>query len=261
MSPFGMSVREFFLNLAANVAAAALSPADMIGYLIAVCFVLVWIVSWHRKRTAGGKRGLDSWYFIALSFLIAVIAVGGAAYGIGLRSVGVKQPATNSSSLIKDVRIDWVSDGSIWLTGTYVTAGTELVAYAAVFSVETFNTMSGTPRSVMMTNSPALGPRIETDKIDRFGRETIAKIKIGTLINNQGNWVLQLGQSSRPEAQFVVSRSGYFGVIYLVEKDNDHQVPFAIISRKLDQKDNPLPVFIGPDVLLSYLSMLPNAEK
>jgi hypothetical protein len=81
-----MSVREFFLNLAANVAAAALSPADMIGYLIALAFVLVWLGSWHRKRIAGRKRGVDSWYFIAFAFIVAVVAIGGAAYGIGLRS-------------------------------------------------------------------------------------------------------------------------------------------------------------------------------
>lgn len=100
MTPFGMSVREFFLNLAANVAAAALSPADMIGYLIALGFVLVWIANWHRKRLAAGKRGMDSWYFIALSLVVAVVAIGGAAYGVGLRSASAKVAAGPSKEVV-----------------------------------------------------------------------------------------------------------------------------------------------------------------
>jgi hypothetical protein len=82
----GFSIRDFLINLAADIAASALSPTDMIGYFVALVFVVGWTISWHRKRIVGGKRGVDSWYFIALSLIVAIVAVRTAAYGIGLRS-------------------------------------------------------------------------------------------------------------------------------------------------------------------------------
>ena len=64
------------------------------------------IVGWHRRRVAQGRRGVHSWYFIALSCVVAVLAVGGAAYGIGLRSSVVeakpeKQPETTKGERLK----------------------------------------------------------------------------------------------------------------------------------------------------------------
>jgi archaellum biogenesis protein FlaJ (TadC family) len=75
MVAFGIWVRDFILNLVANIAASVVSPTDMIGYAIALVLVLVWIINWHRKRIAGGKRGVDSWYFIALALVVASVAI------------------------------------------------------------------------------------------------------------------------------------------------------------------------------------------
>jgi hypothetical protein len=78
--------RDFLVNMAAGVVGELSSPSGMMGYLVGLGFIIYGVIGWHRKRIAGGKRGVDSWYFIAFAFLVAVIAVGGAAFGIGLRS-------------------------------------------------------------------------------------------------------------------------------------------------------------------------------
>jgi len=82
-------VREFGLNVLANIAASAASPTDMIGYVVALGFGLAWLIKWHRSRIAKAERGMDSWYFIGLSLVVAAVAIGAAAYGIGLRSAHV----------------------------------------------------------------------------------------------------------------------------------------------------------------------------
>jgi len=48
---------------------------------------------WHMKRRAAGMAGLDSWYFIIPCLLIAALAVGAAAYGLGMRSAAAKDDA------------------------------------------------------------------------------------------------------------------------------------------------------------------------
>lgn len=60
---------------------------------------------WHNARKSDGRRGLDSWFFIAPCLVIAILAVAGAAYGIGLRSSSnadrkpeVTRPATVAPS-------------------------------------------------------------------------------------------------------------------------------------------------------------------
>jgi hypothetical protein len=253
-----LSAAFYLLALAATMSGLVSKGASLVLALIATA-LLVWAAyhylrEWHTAKKIDGRRGLDSWYFIAPCLLIVVLAAAGAAYGLGLRSSDAKpampQQATNSSPLIKGIHIDWVDDGTIWLTGIYTKTGTGLVASAAVFPVETFEIMGQSARKVMIAISSSLGSRIETDPVDRFGRETAAKIKIGTLIDNHGHWILQLGQS-----KLEIERWGYFGVIYLGDKENE-PIPFAIISRKTDQ-NNPSPIFIGPDVL----GMLSNAEK
>jgi hypothetical protein len=101
---FSFSIKEFLISVAANIAAANISGSDMIGYLIVFICIVGWIIGWHRRRMVTGKRGMDSWYFIALSFLVAAAAVGSGAYGIGLRSApnaqagkaDVTAPKTNS---------------------------------------------------------------------------------------------------------------------------------------------------------------------
>src|SRR6266702_3413973 len=78
--------RELLVNLAATVVADLSSPTGMIGYIFGIGLIVYWLVSWHRKRASQGKRGVGSWYFIALAFFVAATAIGAAAYGIGLRS-------------------------------------------------------------------------------------------------------------------------------------------------------------------------------
>jgi hypothetical protein len=78
--------RELLVNLAASVVADLSSPTGMIGYVFGIGLIAYWTIGWHRKQIPQGKRGVDSWYFIALSFLVATVAIGAGAYGLGLRS-------------------------------------------------------------------------------------------------------------------------------------------------------------------------------
>lgn len=88
--------REFLVNLGAGVIGELSSPSGMMGYLVAVGFVIVAIVGWHSRRSAAGRRGVDSWYFIALAGLVAAIAIFSAGYGIALRSTTLASPAAPS---------------------------------------------------------------------------------------------------------------------------------------------------------------------
>jgi hypothetical protein len=101
-------LREFGLNVLANIAAAAASPTEMIGYAVAFTFGLAWLFNWHRKRHAEGKRGVDSWYFIALAFAVAISAVAVGAYGVGLRSA----PARTAVEHLKEIVATHIDLGS-----------------------------------------------------------------------------------------------------------------------------------------------------
>lgn len=92
--------REMLVNLAASAVSEVSSPAGMLGYLLGIGFVVYGVIVWHRKRVAQGKRGVDSGYFISLALVIAVIAFGAGAYGIGLRSgnPAVASPAHDSDT-------------------------------------------------------------------------------------------------------------------------------------------------------------------
>jgi hypothetical protein len=78
--------REFLVNLGASAIGELSSPSGMMGYLVALGFMVLAVVGWHSRRKAVGKRGVDSWYFIALSLVVAMVAIGVAAYGVGLRA-------------------------------------------------------------------------------------------------------------------------------------------------------------------------------
>src|SRR5689334_19065882 len=69
----------------------------MIGYVFSLGLIAYGVISWHRSRVSRGKRGMDSWYFIGLSFLVAVIAIMATGYGIGLRAgaIALQPPATS----------------------------------------------------------------------------------------------------------------------------------------------------------------------
>jgi hypothetical protein len=88
-------LRDILINLFAGFLADLSSPHGLIGILISLGFAIYVIASWHRKRIAAGRRGVDSWYFIALSLVVAMIAIGGGAYGIGLRSAAAPQAPKN----------------------------------------------------------------------------------------------------------------------------------------------------------------------
>lgn len=102
-------LREFLVNLGASAIGELSSPSGMMGYVVALGLLVFAIVGWHSKRVAAGKRGVDSWYFIALSVVVAIVAVGGAAYGVGLRSAALTPPSipTNKSSPRKLHRIPY----------------------------------------------------------------------------------------------------------------------------------------------------------
>lgn len=78
--------RDFFLNLAAGIVGDPREPTGMIGYIIATGVIFIGVRNWHRKRLAEEKRGVDSFYVIALLLGIAAVAIGGACYGVGVRS-------------------------------------------------------------------------------------------------------------------------------------------------------------------------------
>jgi hypothetical protein len=96
----------YLLALAAQVSGYT-SPTVAIGIAgIATAMLLIPAIHhshrWHLLRKSDGRWGLDSWYFIAPCLVIAMIAVGGAAYGLGLRSsaptAGVSAAAATSNS-------------------------------------------------------------------------------------------------------------------------------------------------------------------
>jgi hypothetical protein len=104
---FGPSAALYIFALAAQVS-GFVSP--IAALLLAIIGTLLLFVPachhchvWHMARKSGGRRGLDSWCFIAPRLVIAILAVAGAAYGFGLRSSGSPQESkgtpTQSASL------------------------------------------------------------------------------------------------------------------------------------------------------------------
>ena len=76
---------EVIPNVIANLLADVFSPASMTGWLFALG-TIVWVaVNWNRRQRAANKPGMASWPFIAVCSTIAILAVAGAAYGLGLR--------------------------------------------------------------------------------------------------------------------------------------------------------------------------------
>jgi hypothetical protein len=116
---FWTVARDFLVNLAAGAVGELSSPSGMIGYLIGLGVLVYGAIGWHRKRTAEGKRGMDSWYFIALSFVIAGIAIGGGAYGIGLRSAAAPDPNRVSQDTAQIQPSSAAPTGSVLVSSRY----------------------------------------------------------------------------------------------------------------------------------------------
>ena len=79
----------FLLDLVANLLATwladLLTPYGMTGLAIAVAVTVAFAIYWHRQSRKAGKLGMASWPFIFACFAIAALAIGGGAYGLGLR--------------------------------------------------------------------------------------------------------------------------------------------------------------------------------
>jgi hypothetical protein len=89
---FGWSAAFYLLALAATMSGLVSKGAALMFALIGTAF-LFWasfhfLREWHAAKKNDGRRGLDSWYFIAACLVVAILAVAGAAYGVGLRSSG-----------------------------------------------------------------------------------------------------------------------------------------------------------------------------
>lgn len=59
------------------------------GLLVLVLCAVGWLANWNRRQRADKKPGMASLTFIISCFAIAIIAVGAAAYGVGLRATTV----------------------------------------------------------------------------------------------------------------------------------------------------------------------------
>jgi hypothetical protein len=59
--------------------ADAYGPTSMIGIGIAILVIAASVIGWHRRQRAAKKPGMAGWQFIAVSFVIAAIAIGAGA--------------------------------------------------------------------------------------------------------------------------------------------------------------------------------------
>lgn len=117
-------VRDFLVNMAASAAGEISSPTGMTLYVVALCCTIYAIINWHRKRKAQDKRGMDSWYFIAFSGVVAAAAIGVTAYGVGLRKSSPESVThIQRGEFLKNLSLVFEGGGSdklLFLTGTYV---------------------------------------------------------------------------------------------------------------------------------------------
>jgi len=224
--------------------------------LILVLAAAEYMQKWNIARREAGLTGLDSLYFIAPCLVVAALAIGGAAYGLGVRSTPnvsgaiapTYSPPAQSGRLLKDPTIEWDENGIIWLTGTYAKSGADLTSYVKSFRTNSFNSTIQEPQKVMTIGAGTPSKtKIETDNVPKFERDTRARIRIGSLVKAGNDWILEWGKPSSGER---ASATGSFGIILLVDKDRTEDIhSVAIVSRKVDQF-NPSPFVIGPDVYL-----------
>jgi|GEM_PF-5742768 len=76
---------EVLPNVIANWMADAFSPASMTGWAFVLATIVWLVVNWHRRQRVAKKPGMASWPFIAVCIAIALLAVAGASYGLGLK--------------------------------------------------------------------------------------------------------------------------------------------------------------------------------
>jgi hypothetical protein len=69
------------------------------GIVVAIIALAIWAIGWNRRQRAANKPGMASLPIIALCFAIALIAMGGATYGLGLRAAATSAPAQMEAPL------------------------------------------------------------------------------------------------------------------------------------------------------------------
>lgn len=243
-----------------SIVAATLA---LIGALMLSLATFHHVYRWHIHRTAIGRHALDSWYLIGTFTFIGMLAISVAAFGLGARATaatkeekpsGAGAQKTNvESSPLKDIDVTWGIDGTIWLTGVYTRSGTNLTAYVAGYSPETFNTTIGAPRRDMWAYMPSAGVRSATSSEPKFSRDTQARIRIGSLSEIENRWMLVAG-----DKRVGTYRGGFLGVISLStdQQENAGRIPFAIVSRATVANTDAIPILIGPRIINFQLSML-----
>jgi hypothetical protein len=117
---YGPAAAFYIFALAAQVS-GFVSPT-VAGALAIIATLLLFVPAchhshlWHKARKNDGRKGLDSWYFIAPCLIVAAIAIAGAAYGLGLHSVspsviqesppathgGIRPPKLNTQTAKED---------------------------------------------------------------------------------------------------------------------------------------------------------------
>jgi hypothetical protein len=88
---FGFSIKEFILSVAANYAANAIGPVDMIGYAFALITVLVLINNWLRNRPAWRQARM------VFGILVTLIGCGIGAFGLSIVAAGEKSSKTSET--------------------------------------------------------------------------------------------------------------------------------------------------------------------
>jgi len=265
--------RDFLINLFAGFVADVSSPYGMIGALFSVGLMVYLVVGWHRKQLAAGKRGVDSWPFIALAFVVAAIAIGGGAYGLGVRSDSTSKSqgevANQPTSLIKGYpTIERSDDGRISFRGIYARSGGELVVYV------TYGMAGGAwvpqpPTQPTAVNnrltSEQLEPRIKLDSVPRFDRGEQADVTVGHVTKDKDNettFILQWGKPNLNNKKIGITLGNYFGWIIFVAKDGtENRYPFAIITRSTGLRNLEPPTIFGPPVIMSIMELGSNGPN
>jgi hypothetical protein len=97
------------VDLASNLFATLISEwaGDMIGAVIVLVAIVIGVIRWHRNQRAAKKLGMASLPFIVACFVFALIAIGGGAFGLGLRmsAVPVTAPITRPDTRLR-LRLD-----------------------------------------------------------------------------------------------------------------------------------------------------------
>jgi hypothetical protein len=96
-------LRDFLVNIAAGMVGDITSPTGIVGFILTLGCIAYGVRTWDRNRREVGKRGMDSWYFISLAFVVAAMAISAGAYGIGLRTAN--QALTSSPTQGADTHL------------------------------------------------------------------------------------------------------------------------------------------------------------